>query len=129
MTFTAPAPNYTRNPQHSNQKPNMSTTSHTPGPWIVEKPYQQHGMFISGPNTGLICKLYSPDVHLCNLNIPVSVEANARLIAAAPELLAALYDALHFVEDMETDLSFKNGIVKKHVATIRAAIAKAEGAI
>jgi hypothetical protein len=52
---------------------------------------------------------------------------DARLIAAAPDLLAALYIALPFVEDHEGDPTYKPGYVSKSVATIRAAIAKAEG--
>jgi len=47
--------------------------------------------------------------------------ADSRLIAAAPDLLAALKDALGFLEDWE-DLS-NNSVAHK----IRAAIAKATG--
>ena len=75
--------------------PVATQTAHTPGPWIVEHPYGEPGVFVSGPRTELIAKLY----------LVAEAEANAALIAAAPELLAALekmvarWDALS-VEDL-----------------------------
>ncbi len=51
--------------------------------------------------------------------------ANARLIAAAPELLHALCAALPFVEDALNSPDFKSGYVKQRADMIRAAIAKA----
>lgn len=54
-------------------------------------------------------------------------QKNAALIAASPDLLDALLIALPFVEDLEADEGYKAGAVKKAVATIRAAIAKATG--
>jgi hypothetical protein len=53
--------------------------------------------------------------------------ANARLIAAAPELLEALLVALPFVEDCEREEMYKPGVVKKHVKQMRALIEKATG--
>lgn len=55
-------------------------------------------------------------------------KANVRLLAAAPELLEALYAALPFVEDLQQDDGYKPGYVAATLATLRAAIAKAEGA-
>ena len=56
-------------------------------------------------------------------------EANACLIEAAPDLLAALLDALPYVEDVldnpEQLACFKPGVVQRHTKAIRAAIAKA----
>jgi len=52
--------------------------------------------------------------------------SNARLISAAPDLLNALCTALPFVEDHEESNIYKAGAVAKALATIRAAIAKAE---
>jgi hypothetical protein len=50
---------------------------------------------------------------------------NARLIAAAPDLLEALCTALPFVEDHEGSDVYKRGAVARAVAQIRAAIDKA----
>ncbi len=55
-------------------------------------------------------------------------EANARLIAAAPDLLDMLCRALPFVEDAESDPCYKPESVRAAVKQIRAAIAKATGA-
>ena len=57
----------------------------TPGPWNTERPYGEPGLYIAGPDTSLVAKLYEPSSF---------AEANARLIAAAPSLYAALVDCL-----------------------------------
>ena len=54
-------------------------------------------------------------------------EANARLIAAAPDLLDMLCRALPFVEDAIDDPCYKPESVRAAVKQIRAAIAKATG--
>jgi hypothetical protein len=69
---------------------NATTATHTPGPWNIEYPFSEPGVYVAGPNTGLIAKLYEPDACMFNKDSKVSREANARLIAAAPELLEAL---------------------------------------
>ena len=51
--------------------------------------------------------------------------ANARLIAAAPDLLEALLTALPYVEDHEESNVYKRGAVARAVAQIRAAIEQA----
>ena len=82
----------------------------TPGPWkAVEAPYNTAGWLWVQNGPGALLA----DVHQ-NANIPLEARnANARLMAAAPELLAAL-------EYYATDTSI-NGEVA------RAAIAKAMG--
>ena len=52
---------------------------------------------------------------------------DARLIAAAPDLLDALYLALPFVEDHEGSEIYKPGAVAEAIRKILAAIDKAEG--
>jgi hypothetical protein len=52
---------------------------------------------------------------------------DARLIAAAPDLLDALCLALPFVEDHEGSEIYKPGAVADAIRKIRAAIDKAEG--
>ena len=45
---------------------------------------------------------------------------------AQEELLSALYVALPFVEDLESDTGYKPGAVKKAIEQIKQAIANAE---
>lgn len=54
-------------------------------------------------------------------------KANARLIAAAPDLLDALLMALPYVECAIADPCYKPGAVRKIVEQMSSAIAKAEG--
>lgn len=91
---------------------------HTPSPWFVAK---------------AATPAYAPEfIIYCEANdytiarvVNESSEDNARLIAAAPDLLDALYTALSFVEDAETDTTYKRLAVRKAVRTIKDAIAKA----
>lgn len=53
-------------------------SKHTPGPWRMEVVKVMHGMSID---------VYAPDGKRIVKDLPNSDEANARLIAAAPELL------------------------------------------
>lgn len=76
----------------------MTDTKHTPGPWTAERMLnpprakdRRCGFVVNGPDTG------EPlPVRVCDMRAPAGmdgfsqVQANARLIAAAPELLAAL---------------------------------------
>ena len=68
----------------------MNKHKHTPGPWAVEHPYGEGGIYVSGTNTALIAKIYHEQ------------EANARLIAAAPDMLAALRSLLATAEAVDT---------------------------
>ena len=56
---------------------------------------------------------------------PSTALANAKLIAAAPDLLEALCTALPFVEDHEGSDIYKSGAVARAVAQIRNAIDRA----
>jgi hypothetical protein len=101
---------------------------HTPGPWRREKyrDSENYSLTIVADNpygdkwgTWAVAHAHGwggDDHH--------QSEANARLIAAAPDLLEALLVALRFVED---DGSYKKGYVQKCEAQCRAAIAKALG--
>ena len=61
---------------------------HTPGPW--EYNACSHGFFVSAPKYRTSRqRMYVADVSLMSAN-GEECEANARLIAAAPELLSAL---------------------------------------
>ena len=90
---------------------------HTPGPWRADSP------FVSAPSGELIAK------------VATSTKADARLIAAAPELLAALEQALAVLGSDEMrlacDLAGLHGMPYRGPTVDRAAmrnlIAKARG--
>jgi hypothetical protein len=71
-------------------------TTHTPGEWMQETESTVKGNFaIFERNT---------DTHIATVhNIGAEAEANAKVIAAAPDLLNALQNALAVLE--QTDLS------------------------
>jgi len=93
----------------------------TPGPWRIarQNPSPTTGEWmISGAKPG-----YLAEARDCGSG---DVEANARLIAAAPDLLDALYRALPFIEDCIMDDCYKPGYVGKTLDIIKTAIQKAE---
>jgi hypothetical protein len=78
----------------------MKTVAHTPGPWNAERMLltkaskdRRSGFVVNGPLPDDALEL---PVRVCDLRVPAGMggfaegEANARLIAAAPELLADL---------------------------------------
>lgn len=95
------------------------SAQHTPGPWKDGPPAWFRGRMdetqgkrpinSDDPKAGVIANVYG--------------EANARLIAAAPDLLAAAERALNFIENTEGEMSetLPSGDL------LRAAIAKAKG--
>lgn len=116
----------------------MKANNATPGPWmqggllytattrhwsqdVWEKVQEQEKLSVyanfrmddEGRGRRLIASFHRPE--------------DARLGAAAPELLDAVLVALPYVEDALDSPIFKKGIVKKAVAQLRAAIKKAEG--
>lgn len=103
---------------------------HTPGPWRV-------GQNLDG-ETAVFCKRRGKDGCICyglydENNEPSlkELEANAALIAAAPELLEALKALVQGLPEMETDESMSGGDVVEYLSAawpnIKAAICKAEG--
>lgn len=75
------------------------SAAHTPGPWKVHTNYTvPHGSYNMGrdvgPNQRAVCTVIGAFEHPTPGE---EAEANARLIAAAPELLAALQDAVCWV--------------------------------
>ena len=97
---------------------------HTPGPWTIDtdhSPARLIGRRSDGDVLGL--------VYLTELTTRKRDEqhmANARLIATAPDLLAALKRALFILESPAFPVALTNG--GGALDAIRAAIAKAEGA-
>lgn len=72
----------------------MSETQHTPGPWMATGPYKYsgdvHPSFKIDASTMIIATVY---LH------PTIGDANARLIALAPEMLAALIQVTSRADD------------------------------
>lgn len=93
-------------------------SKHTPGPWIIQSD-SCHYDTLSIVNVGR--KMV---VHVGGCCEPAEQEANAHLIAAAPELLRAAKD---FVEWFECGRVGDKPIAELHYA--RAAVAKAKGEI
>ena len=108
----------------------MSEVKHTPGPWRESNKVENHGTHWEARTIaqggGTVARVTSTGVH--GPDRKGEMYANARLIAAAPELLAAARDAQDFIErnlnhgsmDVEcrTDLT-------EALKRIEAAIAKA----
>lgn len=87
---------------------------HTPGPWVV-------GEGLRGYDFGIVKKIEMAEIGIADIPEGVHVgeaEANARLIAAAPDMLAALKDALRLMDTMANTQAAK---------VLTSAIAKAEG--
>jgi len=86
--------------------------SHTPGPWHYQSSAGDHDYLVYDEDNG-------KDIAIVR-NFDV---ANARLVAAAPELLEACETLANYVADLEGGNGRTFGIVTK----ARAAIAKAKG--
>lgn len=102
-----------------------SKNMHTPGPWEFS-PSRSGGFVIAGRN--------KPDGYPVlpylarTMNFPKEHEANARLIAAAPNLLEALEWLIEDVEYTRSDFVGQPTQVRNSsVAMAKAAIAKARG--
>lgn len=107
---------------------------HTPGPWEYVPSNSNHGPYVAnGWGAGDICDCYTmskpSDLAVCNggTSEPIhfqheEADANARLIAAAPELLEALKKLLSTAELELTDADHALGVYEA-----RKSIAKAEG--
>jgi len=104
----------------------MST--HTPGPWVTKHRKGDgaycHTEVYSDLHGGIATCDWTPE-NLGNGVTGTYREANARLIAAAPDLLAALQDAELQLEYM--DLRSPSGTTPTILTRIRTAIARAKG--
>lgn len=88
------------------------TTKHTPGPWEIERGYSTIIKSI-GPCV--------PDEYAGSAWLEVS-DADARLIAAAPDLLRALSDLIEtitapYASELETRLAIKDAKIEISKAT------------
>jgi len=101
-------------------------SEHTPGPWKVE-PQLDGEIPISGHSWGSYLEI--ADIHLGGFEqVDSEAEANARLIAAAPELLEAIkaYEKEHHFNAIQGKPHSSSKEASAWVR-VRAAIAKAEG--
>ncbi|WP_063976804.1 hypothetical protein [Sphingobium yanoikuyae] len=130
----------------------MTNATHTPGPWVVHGAFYTHG--VKGDVFAKDAKDVFDATPVCRVVAPVShrqtkkggpidalhaiakrkqqapvIEANARLIAAAPELLEALDGVLaKYTGLVESgDAGFWDAEKEPEVIAARAAIAKAKG--
>lgn len=90
--------------------------THTPGPWAVDD--DRDRIYIRPDGTGWLLAVVPRDLFMAQQKQEWSIEANARLIAAAPDLLTACKVALN-------DRMFKDWPTIAPI--LIAAIAKAEG--
>ena len=103
-------------------------SAHTPGPWEV-KPEECDRPYIRVRGTRLggrfkVCNVLTPVYEGVHKREADETRANARLIAAAPELLAALQV---FAERNSSEEFITITVKTAHVDKARAAIAKATG--
>lgn len=111
------------------------TAKHTPGPWM----WDGRSLRPTNPNPdeSLVHTILEVEAFAYGFmghhyesvrdGIHAEDELNRRLIAAAPDLLEALYTALPFVEDAMFDDCYKRSRVTEAIRVIKAAVAKAEG--
>jgi hypothetical protein len=109
-------------------------TKHTPGPWIVSgarrRGYEAEVIVETNPNPKAMSAITICDVpNPTNLVVDdATAQANARLIAAAPDLLEALKHAYALMQALEGSMWLtKVPGVTEAFAQYSAAIAKAEG--
>ncbi len=109
--------------EQNTSAPVKMSTKNTPGPWKWEEGTQTITRHWNGLDV-CVAQVKGADLHWHEDRRVASVEAgaNARLIAAAPELLAALEVALCDLNQAqeETHIDFRGSI-----EAVRAAIAKA----
>jgi len=106
-------------------------TDHTPGPWTVTNALQTSGTRapIVGYAGGWVARVFHPSAMpgLTSLAPPADeAEANARLIAAAPDLLAALKAIQAACMD---DSSLRHTLGTDLLDAVDAALARAEMAV
>lgn len=99
---------------------------HTPGPWCVSEDDASGQAVVRGEHIEI-----ATCWHHCVGSIEIEMRANARLVAAAPDLLAALQGAigaLEFSQDFHRDLGNEDqAFAADRLDAARAAIAKATG--
>lgn len=95
----------------------MNTSKHTPGPWRVEERDRMGLLTIYAPSSNIVVA----EIEEHHVSVTDSF-ADARLIAAAPELLAMLREIVAIAECDDTDA---RELVMYMTKYVRAALAKA----
>lgn len=103
---------------------NNSESKHTPGPWRVRK-NQVAGVEYIEYEYAKGC--YGDIARVKNLVGKEESNKNARLMAAAPDLLDACWEALRWIEEQRADAYLKTGSYPIVVRTLKDAIAIATG--
>lgn len=96
--------------------------SHTPGPWMVGKKDNPIGYLPIFARTGVtkINCIAKTDAHEVGFGIAQDeMESNARLIAAAPKLLAALRDCVSMLKSLEGTDANCEGAISQQIAEAR----------
>jgi len=96
---------------------------HTPGPWIVSDETRENFVWILDENSDTgVCMVHT------DTDSKDESDANARLIAAAPELLEALESMLDYLKRQAKENSRREwALHNAHAEFMRNAIAKATG--
>lgn len=109
----------------------MTEAQPTPGPWTIEEYGDEDApaLVIHKDTETRVCFMATPG----SRGDPARIEADARLIAAAPDMLAALQFILDHIADKHrgpSDLYPAFGLnASSAVEVVRAAIAKATGSL
>lgn len=105
----------------------MRNTKHTPGPWTIEAQFKVLTNVQRNTETRVpYYEIGSELRRLATIDTGLNAKANAALIAAAPELLAALEDVEALLYAV-TNEGFRPISDNDLVLKMRAAIAKAKG--
>lgn len=104
------------------------TAKHTPGPWKADFLDEDNG-WILDKKSNYIAEIVTSDEENKFIKNPDEREANARLIASAPELLEALKAAQKILHPLVMKMKVKDHFSEHNVLAnvIVKAIAKAEG--
>ena len=119
----------------------MSAPGFTPGPWHTERPFGEPGLYVAAKSSALVAKVYE-ERDVAEQRLGVTADANAALLAAAPDLYAALRETRAIIKELRevcgagarADICGSGGA--SYVASwaldaayisARAALAKAEG--
>lgn len=105
----------------------MSDTQHTPGPWSIGDLAENEGFVsIDASSHGALAEVV---VKMDDDPLPSpELIANARLIAASPELLEALTKATDLIDARNSSTDRPSSFIMNLVSEFRAIITKATGA-